>query len=756
MHNFTTLLKGAAVLAMGFACLGASASVNYIADPDPDFMVSELSSVTLTFPDAAAVDKGSQYQKITVTSDDFSINCTLDYGDSDNQMVVSFSKISEEGAYTINVPEDAITADGSALEAFSITYKVGVEREDNYTLIPAPGEVEWLYEFVFSDPDVTANLGVESYGEAKPTVTSPSGEVSQLINVYNYEIGGGKYTFRLRRLAVEPGEYTISFPDDYLYYMDEGYNKVYYPACEFTYEVKGGELTQVISDPSMTESTYNFNYLTLEFPGYETIAIKGDMSYTEKSIQVFMVGQESSVTSFTLEEGGYYFTIDGNKMSWANVYSDFTTPGDYFLTIPAGSILLGEEKTPCTPFVVEFKVVAPDPVVIDITPAAGTTVSMLNKAVITFPELSNVDLARSPSMNLERIVVENGENKVVSIGGAYYPDAFTRLADNSFLANFNGLATVDGTYRLTLAPNSFVYDGGYNQEYSVEVTFQAPAAPEYTMSPDNSEALPKLQKFTITFPEENVVKYNEILSSKMAILYKGEEIVKNEWGMVSNVQVGTTSEYTKVEDSTNSFSFSMSAAGLDEGKYVLYIPAGVFLMGEDAANFSREVTMVYECNGEGLDKIVATPDQPVKELQDMSLTFVDETSIRLQSEWTGFTLYKEIEGQDYGQFMEYISGDNVKAEGNTLYLTLTDPLTEEGRYYVEINAYSLYMSDGETTSTPQKVFFTVDPDAPDTVAVETVAPESSETRIFTITGIEVKEMSAPGIYIVNGIKVMVK
>lgn len=756
MNNFTTFLKGAASLAMGLVCLGASASVNFVADPDPDVMVSELSSVTLTFPDATLVDTGSQYQNVTVTSEDFSINCTLELGAADNQMIISFSKISDEGTYTINVPADAITADGEALEAFSITYEVGVEVVDNTTLIPAPGEVDWLYEIIFSNSDITANLGVESFGEVKPTVTSPSGETSELISVYDYMIGEGKYTFRLRKLAVEPGEYTISFPADYIYYTDENYNKIYLPACEFTYDVKGAELTKVISDPSMTEPTYNFNYLNLEFPDYTSIAIKNDLSYSEKSISVFMDGQENPVTSFTLEEGDYYFTINGNKMSWTNAYSDFTTPGDYFLTIPAGSILLGEDQTPCTPFIVDFKVVAPEPTTIDIVPANGSTVSMLNKATVTFPEIDNVDLARNPYLKLEKVTVENGEEKVFTIGGAFSASAFTRLSDNSFEALFNGLATVDGSYRLTVASNSFTYAGGYNQEYSVDVTFVAPAAPEYALTPDNSEALPKLQNFTITFPEETVVKLNEPLSSKTTILYKGEEIEKNEWGMVSNMQVGTTSDYTEVEGSSNSFSFSLSVAGLDKGKYVLYIPAGVFLMGEDANNFNGEITVVYECNGEGLDKIFATPDSPVKELKEMSLTFVNEPSISLYNEWTGFSFYKEIEGQDYGQFIEYISSDNIEVEGNTLYLTLTDPITEEGTYYVEITVYSLLMSDGKTASTPQKVFFTVDPNASDTVAVDTIVSEPAETRIFTITGIEVKDMTAPGIYVVNGKKVIVK
>lgn len=758
MGNFTTFFRGTAFLAIGCVCLGASASVNFIADPDPATMVSELSSVTLTFPEASEVDMGSQYQKVTVTSEDFSINCTLDFGVdlNPNQIVVTFSKISEEGTYTVNVPEDAITADGKAVEAFSITYNVGVETMDNSTLIPAPGEVDWLYEFIYFNPDVTANLNVESYGDAQPTVISPSGEVSELISVYDYMIDPGKYTFRLRKLAFEPGKYTISFPEEYIYYYDESYTKIYLPACEFTYEVKGAELTQVISDPSMTEPTFNFNYLNLEFPGYSTIAIKDDMSYSQKSISVYMDGKEESVASITLEEGEYYFTIEGNKMSWTNQYSDLTTPGDYFLTIPEGSVLLGEDKTPCTPFIVNLKVVAPAPAVIDIEPANGSTVSMLNKAVITFPQIGKVDLGRNPSIILEKVTIENDEEKFVTVGGAYSPASYTRLTDNSFLAEFSGLATVDGNYRITVTSNSFVYDGGYNQEYSVDVKFVAPAAPVFSMTPDNSEALPKLQKFTITFPAENVVKLNESLNSNSSVLYKGDEIVYNDWGMVSNQQIGSASYYTEVEGSSNSFSFTLSSAALDEGKYVLYIPAGVFLMGEDADNFNGEIIMVYECNGEGLDKVVVTPDVPVKELQDISVTYINESSISLYNEYTWFTFYKYLEGETYAEYVEFISSENVKVEGNTLYITLANPITEEGIYYLEITAYSLLMSDGETVSTPQNIFFTVDPDAADPVAVETVVTTPADTRIFTITGMEVKEMTSPGIYVVNGKKVIVK
>lgn len=179
MNIFTKLLRQSATLAVGLFCFfGASATVNYVANPDPENMVPELSSVTLTFPDATTVDLGSQHQNVTITSENFNRSCTLEYGDEDNQMVISFTKITDPETYTINIPADAITADDSPVEAFTITYKVGIEQVLTGTLIPEPGEVDWLYEFIFNDPEVTANLSVDSNLANQVTVTDPSGEVA--------------------------------------------------------------------------------------------------------------------------------------------------------------------------------------------------------------------------------------------------------------------------------------------------------------------------------------------------------------------------------------------------------------------------------------------------------------------------------------------------------------------------------------------------------------------------------------------------
>ena len=88
-------------------------------------------------------------------------------------------------------------------------------------------------------------------------------------------------------------------------------------------------------------------------------------------------------------------------------------------------------------------------------------------------------------------------------------------------------------------------------------------------------------------------------------------------------------------------------------------------------------------------------------------------------------------------------------------MTLSNPITEEGTYYVEITQYLLFMSDGVTVSTPQKVYFVVDPNAGQG-GVDTIGSDLTDGRIFTITGLEVKVMKTPGIYVVNGRIVVVR
>ena len=146
-----------------------------------------------------------------------------------------------------------------------------------------------------------------------------------------------------------------------------------------------------------------------------------------------------------------------------------------------------------------------------------------------------------------------------------------------------------------------------------------------------------------------------------------------------------------------------------------------------------------------------------------SLTFVNETSVVFQTAYASTSLYMVNPDASYDTYKENISATESTWAGlvsidadqpNKLNITLMNEYTETGQYYISLSPYFLYMSDGTTPNTVNKVYFTVDPI---TTGIEEVekAP-AANGRIFNLNGVEVKGMKRPGLYIKNGKKIAIK
>ena len=273
-----------------------------------------------------------------------------------------------------------------------------------------------------------------------------------------------------------------------------------------------------------------------------------------------------------------------------------------------------------------------------------------------------------------------------------------------------------------------------------------------TITPAPGTELDKIKDFVVTFPEETVVKLNEKLSNKSSVLYTGTELIDNGWGGYTNSQAGSTSAYTPVEGTTNTFAFSLSQAVINKGDYLLSMPVGLFLIGEDETSYSGAFQAQFSATGEGLDKVEVSPNHPVQKLEEVSVTYINEEAIYFQTEYSGFSLYKVNPDASWDDYKEYISGDNRHIEGNTLYFTLTGEYTEAGEYYIEISNWSLFMTDGVTASTAQKLYWTVDPDYVPVSISEVKAQD--DQRTYNLQGIEVRD--AQGLVIRGGKLLMAK
>lgn len=725
--------------------LSANAQITITADPADGSTVEKLSSVTVNFAGAGAIDFGSAANNVTITSDKgHNAGCTLSYGDTDEDMVISFTEVTEQATYTINCPANAFNADKGTVPAFTLTYTVKTAPSGAVTLTPAAGNVPYLFDLVYNNSEVTGSVNADTYNGGKPTCTTPSGDVVGIQCIYDWQIGDGKYRMQLNKLCVEPGVYTVNIPDDLFYQYDANYQKVSLPGGEFTYTVEGATLTNVKSTPSMETPITMFNAMRIEFPGYTAIT-----KNSTSTVYLWKEGEATAKKSWSMD---YNMSVDGNALTYTDNYNQLIEPGHYYITFPEACVLLGEEQTPCTPFVVEFDIVEPEDVNIVLTPGDGDNVTMLNHVLINFPDADEVTLNSSSSVNLYLV---DGENER-SIANAYGSASILKIDDKTYDARLNGLATKAGQYKIVLTKNSFAVGTGFNQEVVAYVNFTEPELPAMTITPAAGSTLDKIQKFIVTFPDEAVVKVNEKLGNKTTTLYAGSELIDNGWGGYTNQQKGNTSTYTLVEGTTNSFEFTLSDAAIEAGDYLLSIPAGIFLMGDDEHSYNAAAQYVYTATGNGMDKIVAYPSAPVKSLKQVSVEYVDETSIMLQTEYTSFSWYKVNTEQSWDDYKEYISANSgaVTVDGNKLNITLSEEYTEEGTYYIEITKWSLYLSDGVTTPTPQKVYWTVDPNAVET-AIQNVENNAAQ-RIYTVNGVEVQSMNKSGIYVVNGKKVMVK
>ena len=123
----------------------------------------------------------------------------------------------------------------------------------------------------------------------------------------------------------------------------------------------------------------------------------------------------------------------------------------------------------------------------------------------------------------------------------------------------------------------------------------------------------------------------------------------------------------------------------------------------------------------------------------------------------------------------YYSGEVTEVAGNLLQGTMTNTYIEEEAYVLGkvdgvIGLYKALMTDGQWLNNANKAYLPVS-EVPTsaqgaasfsfrfgegTTAIENVEVENASNVIYDLTGRKVNEITAPGIYIVGGKKVLVK
>lgn len=168
-------------------------------------------------------------------------------------------RVSADGNYTLNIPENAIFFNGTSLDPLSFKYTIGTPAE--YTIDPAEGEVESLSTFTIT----FNNYMVEETDEAAAILFNTETEAE--VEGYVYAIGGGKAAYiSLAQEVTTPGTYQLIILDGSL---KKTIDDSFLPELAFDYTIVGGGepvqedvLVEVPATATVEEWTLEGTYTT--------------------------------------------------------------------------------------------------------------------------------------------------------------------------------------------------------------------------------------------------------------------------------------------------------------------------------------------------------------------------------------------------------------------------------------------------------------------------------------------------------------
>ncbi|MBQ7878559.1 MAG: chitobiase/beta-hexosaminidase C-terminal domain-containing protein, partial [Bacteroidaceae bacterium] len=234
---------------------------------------------------------------------------------------------------------------------------------------------------------------------------------------------------------------------------------------------------------------------------------------------------------------------------------------------------------------------------------------------------------------------------------------------------------------------------------------------------------------TITFTCESGIALNEEFS---AILTD----YMNEYELVANVIDDNTIELTVSEE-------------LSAGAWNMVVPAGMFILDPNGMALA---------NSEVYDSYTIIDNTPLA-IDECTPAEGDVTSLKYvivafnkDINPYGDAILKDAEGEtvataSYG----FVNPEtNEELPWNYVVYTLPEEITEAGTYTLVIPEGTIYCNN---EFAPE---FTIAFTITGATGIEGVGAENGEQEIYDITGRKVKSITAPGIYIVNGKKVVIK
>lgn len=431
----------------------------------------ELDSTPTDDMAAAAVTyAGDDVSHVTIDEITSTPGWTMECEGNTATVFVSASLMKNPGVLAITIDEGRFTLDGKASPAISYSATFGDVKSYSYVLTPATNStVTDLKEITLEFPDATTAAYNEDeayiilqgagsiYPGTNPEVTAVAGAEHPTFKI-SFPLWGTDFNALPGLYSLRIGEGTFTL---------DGNQKSEEIAASYIVERTSSVSFDFKASPDgEIVNTGDGIYVALLFDEEETVACT-DPSAAE----VTFAGEKLTYYSgHGTEPEGMYYTVELNYYEpylimvnglGEEIYNSAKT-GKFKVKFPAGTITVSGEAAPEIEY--EWDVVSPKEYKVNLTPAAGTTVTSLKEIIVEIEGATTAEV--------------NGNNffTLKETGYRYFKNATAvdKVADTqypTFKVTFDPAPTEAGNYVFEIGWNALSLDG--NQTFNGYNSFKA-------------------------------------------------------------------------------------------------------------------------------------------------------------------------------------------------------------------------------------------------------------------------------------------
>ena len=781
MKKFLSLVAGLSLAASA----SAAGPWDFTATPEPG-TVTELSEIKVTFPNLNEIEINNN-DDITLSYNGNPVVAKSNAPYGVNYFTVKLNEPTTlAGKYVLTVNTGAIAgygnlnADGDFElmednEAFTIEYTIGGgETPDvnkfEYTVTPEPGEVKTVDEIILSfDHWNTVKV-------SDPTAVTMTLNGEAIKCNASKPFGGKGNRVRVRNAADDktvPGEYVITIPAGTIQGTMAGYvsadDEANPEPIVLTYTIKGGETPDPGKDPDDPGTvTGTWGYTTTPEAGIVKELSEIKVSFPNLS-EIEINNNDDIILSYNgnpvearsnAPYGVNYFTVKLNEPT--------TLAGKYVLTVNAGAIagygnpnadgefeLMEDNEA----FTIEYTIEGEAPALLDFTmtadPADKSALKKLEKVVVTFPNLDSVTVGE----DWPAILYDNSPLTIKDYTTTVDKNVVTITLTEEAAAMLVGPANVQIAFPAGEVTGKKGEETGTNDE-DLYIGYTLIGGVQYDLTNLVLANATKLNDKGELSAEKQLSSF--FFSSDT----KGLKCADGKEPNVTIKQVDGDYERTAhlskgfgFDSNLTYFSADFGSEPTYNGKYVITVAQGAFGDEEWAADpetghSNPEITINFTLiDGRDIDlnTVIATvaPEAGTYDSFDkiatITVSFDEEMT---PVEGAGATLVAEDGSIQYNKSAEFTKSD----KGFTVTFPAPENASSKEDYRFSVLPGQFKNAEG-LGNAEINVTYTVDTKS----GVAGIEIDSEEAEVYTLDGNRVTGKTlAPGIYIINGAKVLVK